>query len=161
MSEVITVGISDMKLTKGENTLVTFALGSCIGICLYEPILKIGALGHIMLPYSPNPENEKTPDKYADTCIKRTLEVLSQHNCLKTRLRAKIVGGAKMFDVKGDSAFGNIGARNIEAVKKVLGENRIPILAEDTGLNFGRTVYFRVQNGAVEVKSFNRELKIL
>lgn len=161
MSAMITVGISDMKITKGDETLVTFALGSCIGICLYEPILKIGALGHIMLPYSPNPANEKTPDKYADTCIKRMIQTLSQHNCPSNRLRAKIAGGAKMFEVKGDSAFGNIGARNIEAVKKVLGEYRVPILAEDTGLNFGRTVYFHVNNGSVEVKSFNRELKVL
>jgi len=66
-----------------------------------------------------------------------------------------------MFEVSGDSAFGNIGARNIEAVKKTLQEHRVTLFAEDTGLNFGRTVYFRTDTGAVEVKSFNRELKIL
>lgn len=161
MSEVIKVGISDMQITKGDNTLVTFALGSCIGICLYDPILKIAALGHIMLPYSPNPQMEKSPDKYADTCIKRMLEELAKMSCSKVRLKAKIAGGAKMFEVSGDSSFGNIGARNIEAVKKVLSQYGVRLYAEDTGLNFGRTVYFHAATGAVEVKSFNRETKIL
>ncbi|WMJ24226.1 chemotaxis protein CheD [Paludicola sp. MB14-C6] len=161
MSEIITIGISDMNITTAPNTLVTFALGSCIGICLYEPILKIGALGHIMLPNCPDIKNEKNVNKYADTCIPHMLEKLQGYQCQKTRLKAKIVGGAKMFEVSGDSSFGNIGARNIEAVKKVLQENRIQLYAEDTGLNFGRTVYFHVDTGAVEVKSFNRETKIL
>lgn len=161
MSEIITIGISDMKIGTAPDTLVTFALGSCIGICLYEPVLKIGALGHIMLPNSPDLKNEKSVNKYADTCIPHMLERLQFLQCQKARLTAKIVGGAKMFEMSGDTSFGNIGQRNIEAVKKVLQEYKIPIYAEDTGLNYGRTVYFHLDTGAVEVKSFNRETKIL
>lgn len=164
MSGLITVGISDMNITNStssSNTLVTYALGSCIGICLFDPILKIGALGHIMLPYSPNPQTEANINKYADTCIKGMLSKLTYMHCNIPKLTAKIAGGAKMFEVSGDSAFGNIGARNIEAVKNMLREYKVPLHAEDTGLNFGRTVYFHTDTGAVEVKSFNRPLKVL
>ncbi|MEG2813704.1 MAG: chemotaxis protein CheD [Oscillospiraceae bacterium] len=161
MSETITIGISDMNITNAGNTLVTYALGSCIGICLYEPILKIGALGHIMLPYSPEPESEITINKYADTCIRNMLQKLQNKGCMANRLKAKIVGGAKMFEVSGDSSFGNIGARNIDAVKKTLQFYHVPIVAEETGLNYGRTVYFHIDTGNVEVKSFNHPLKVL
>lgn len=161
MSDIITVGISDMNITTDPNTLVTFALGSCVGICLYEPVIKIGALGHIMLPNSNDIRGELNVNKFADTCIKHMIEKLQFLQCQKARLTAKIVGGAKMFNVSDDSAFGSIGSRNVEAVKRTLQEYKIPLYAEDVGENFGRTVYFHVSNGAVEVKSFNRETKIL
>lgn len=161
MSEFITVGISDMNIARGDQGLVTYALGSCVGICMYEPVLKIAALGHIMLPYSPNPQIETAVDKYADTCIKHMLTRLQALQCQKARLTVKIAGGAKMFAVSGDSSFGNIGERNVEAVKKVLQEYGLTLYAEDTGLNFGRTVYFYAPTGKVEVKSFNREIKVL
>ena len=161
MNTMLTVGISDMKIAQGENTIVTYALGSCIGICLYEPIYKIGALGHIMLPLSPNPQAEKSINKYSDTCIKNMLEQLQQKGCMKSRLIAKIAGGAKMFTVTGDSTFGNIGDRNAEAVRKVLSAYGIQIRAHDIGENYGRTVYFNTNNGEVQVKSFNKPIKIL
>lgn len=157
----ITVGISDMNVARGDDVLVTFALGSCIGICIYDTMSKTAALGHIMLPFSPNAKGEATPYKYADTCIPIMLNKLAQMNCPKATLTAKIAGGAKMFEISGDSTFGNIGQRNTDAVKQVLRENGVRIIAEDTGLNFGRTVYFHAADGKVEVKSFNRELKIL
>lgn len=159
MSNVVTIGISDMKIVKSMDSLVTYALGSCVGICLYDPVMKVGGLGHIMLPNYPvnNPNENKF--RFADTCIPRMLEEMERMGSFRRRVVAKIAGGAKMFDVSGDSAFGNIGARNIVAVKTCLQSFQIPICAEDTGLNYGRTVYFYTENGSMVVKSFSNGVK--
>ena len=92
----ITIGIADMKLAKGEGMLITYALGSCIGICLHDPMLKLGALVHIMLPI--NMEAGRTNVmKYADTGIKETLKQMEAMGARRTRITAKIAGGAKIF----------------------------------------------------------------
>lgn len=144
-----------MNIARGDNVLVTFALGSCIGICLFEPTKKMGALGHIMLPNSPDPRNEATVNKYADTCIPNMIKRLQRLGCNPANLIAKIAGGAKMFEVSGDSSFGNIGARNTVAVKESLRAHGIRLYAEDCGANYGRTVYFNTMSGQVLIKSFN------
>lgn len=159
MSSQITVGISDMNIARGDNNLVTFALGSCVGICLFDATRKMGALGHIMLPTSPDPKNEVTVNKYADTCIPNMLQRLQRLGCNPALLVAKIAGGAKMFEVSGDSSFGNIGERNVQAVRAILRSHNIRILADDTGLNYGRTVYFNTLSGIMTVKSFNHGVK--
>lgn len=156
MSNVITIGISDMQVAKCPDAFVTFALGSCIGICLYDSTLKIGALGHIMLPNYPVNNPNENKHRYADTCIPLMVQQMERMGCNRRRISAKIAGGAKMFDVIGDSNFGNIGARNIVAVKSMLNDMQIRVVAEDTGLNYGRTVYFYTENGSMLVKSFSQ-----
>ena len=114
----ITIGIADMKLAKGEGMLVTYALGSCIGICLHDPAIKLGALVHIMLPI--NMEAGRTNVmKYADTGIKETLKQMEAMGARRNRITAKIAGGAKMFET-GSTSLGNIGQRNIESVNTIL-----------------------------------------
>lgn len=160
MSEnLITIGISDMKVSAYPDAFVTFALGSCVGICLYDPVMRIGGLGHIMLPTYPvdNPNENKM--RFADTCVPLMLSEMQMKGCLRTRIVAKIAGGAKMFEVPDDAAFGNIGARNVEAVKNALTKANIKILADDTGANYGRTVYFYTENGSMVVKSFTMGTK--
>lgn len=154
MSEIVTVGISDIKIAGSPGALVTYALGSCIGICLYDAALKIGGLAHIMLPYLPANGSNRQSLRYADSCLPVMVRRMEEKGCLRSRLQAKIAGGAKMFSVADDSAFGNIGARNISAVKETLGVLNIRILAEDTGLDYGRTVYFYTETGMMVVKSF-------
>jgi chemotaxis protein CheD len=152
---MVTIGISDMKIAGNTDSLVTYALGSCVGICLYDAVLKIGGLGHIMLPTYPENNPKENKMRFANTCIPEMIAEMERWGSNRRRIVAKIAGGAKMFDVAGDSAFGNIGARNIAAVKSCLEEFRIPICAEDTGLNYGRTVYFYTENGIMVVKSFS------
>ncbi len=159
MSNVVTIGISDMKVVKCADSLVTYALGSCVGICLYDPTTKVGGLGHIMLPNYPVTNPKENKFRFADTCIPQMLDEMERLGCIRRRIVAKIAGGAKMFDVSGDSAFGNIGARNITAVKTTLQSFQIPIQAEDTGLNYGRTVYFYTEDGSMVVKSFSNGVK--
>jgi chemotaxis protein CheD len=159
MSNMFTIGISDMKIVKFDDSLVTYALGSCVGICLYDSVLRIGGLGHIMLPNYPESNPQENKYRFADTCIPEMIDQMEKMGCDRRRIIAKIAGGAKMFDVAGDSSFGNIGARNVMAVKSCLNRFGIPIRAEDTGLNYGRTVYFYTEDGTMVVKSFSYGIK--
>lgn len=110
MEKQLVVGIGDMKLGRQEGTIITYALGSCIGIALYDPMIKLGALVHIMLPERVN--SDANIFKYADTGVRETLRKLYAYGAVKHRMTAKIAGGAKMFDMKGkSSAMGNIGKR--------------------------------------------------
>lgn len=147
----ITVGISDLAVSKSPDVIVTYALGSCVGICLYDEKTKIGGLAHIMLPSSKevsiNTDNYK---KYADTGIEILLQELKKIGADINRLTAKIAGGAQMF---ASTKAMSIGERNVKAVKQILDIKGIKIIAEQTGKNYGRTVYFDTSTGNVEVKS--------
>lgn len=159
MSETVTVGISDMKILKSPDILVTYALGSCVGICLYDTITRVAGLGHIMLPNYPATSTSENKYRFADTCIPLMIRDMERLGCNRRRLEAKIAGGAKMFQVSGDSAFGNIGQRNVVEVKNMLAKYQIRILAEDTGLNYGRTLFFYAENGQMVIKSFSNGMK--
>ena len=155
MADKLIVGIADMKMAKGDGMLVTYALGSCIGICLYDPMPKLGALVHIMLPL--NLETGRThPLKYADTGIRDTLRQMVLRGANKSRITAKIAGGAKMFDVSGSSSLGNIGQRNIESVRIVLKKEGVRLLKEDVGGSVARTLLFDVSNGIGCVRSYGK-----
>ncbi len=159
MGNLIVVGISDYKLAKDPGVLVTYALGSCVGICIYDRRQKIGGLSHIMLPDSTMfTRGDINRMKFADTAIADMIDILVRKGAERRSLVAKIAGGAQMFKVQEDSQLGNIGERNIKSVKNALGELRIPILAEDTGLNYGRTVYFAMETGTMRVQSLNRNI---
>lgn len=155
MADKLIVGIADMKMAKGDGMLVTYALGSCIGICLYDPLPKLGALVHIMLPL--NLETGRThPLKYADTGIRDTLRQMVLRGANTSRITAKIAGGAKMFDVSGSSSLGNIGQRNIESVRIVLKKEGVRLLKEDVGGSVARTLLFDVSNGIGCVRSYGK-----
>nr|WP_319488388.1 chemotaxis protein CheD [uncultured Caproiciproducens sp.] len=159
MSDVFTIGISDMKVVRCADSLVTYALGSCVGICLYDSVIKVGGLGHIMLPTFPVNNPKENPFRFADTCIPEMILQMEKLGCSRRRIVAKIAGGAKMFEVADDSSFGNIGQRNVAEVKNTLSKLQIRIYAEDTGLNYGRTVYFYTDDGRMVVKSFSNGIK--
>ncbi|MCI8861367.1 MAG: chemotaxis protein CheD [Lachnospiraceae bacterium] len=155
MEKQLVVGIGDMKLGRQEGTIITYALGSCIGIALYDPMIKLGALVHIMLPERVN--SDANIFKYADTGVRETLRKLYAYGAVKHRMTAKIAGGAKMFDMKGkSSAMGNIGERNAQMVKRVLMQEGIRIVKEDTGANYARTMSIDLASGMVLVKTFGR-----
>ncbi len=148
----INIGISDLNIAKPPNILATYALGSCIGICLLDRTRSIGGLAHIMLPSSKEATKASdNPRRYADTGIAELIELMRRNGAITSALTAKIAGGAQMFKTSLETF--NIGSRNITAVKKVLASYRIPILAEDTGLNYGRTLFFDVATGTMQIKS--------
>ena len=160
----LTVGIADLKVGKVDDVLVTYALGSCVGICLYDPETKIAGLAHIMLPLSTEAGDSKgsiaqNGKRYADTGITELVQEMTMKGASRTRLVAKIAGGARMFATQ--SAVFNIGERNVAAVKKMLAAYRIRIIAEETGLDFGRTVFFHGDTGIMEVRAAAKGTKMV
>ena len=155
MNDKITVGIADMKIAQGSGILITYALGSCIGLCFHDPRLKLGALLHIMLPLNME-AGRKNPLKYADTGIRETLRQLEAKGASKSRLTVKIAGGAKMFEVNGGN-LGNIGQRNIESVHTILRKEGIRLMAEDVGGKVARTLLFDVASGQGCIRSYGRQ----
>ncbi len=144
------IGIADMKMAQGDGMLVTYALGSCIGICLYDQKIKLGALIHIMLPLNLETGRSNTM-KYADTGIRNTIKMMETKGASRARLTAKIAGGAKMFEIPGGT-FGNIGQRNIESVHMILKMEGIKLLKEEVGGTIARTLLFDVSNGMACVR---------
>ena len=159
MENKITVGIADMKMAQGSGMLVTYALGSCIGICLYDQKIKLAALIHIMLPLNMEPGRKNTM-KYADTGIRETLRMMEAKGASRSRITAKIAGGAKMFDT-GSSSLGNIGQRNIDSVKLNLKKEGIRLLKEDVGGTVARTLLFDVNTGLACIRSYGRKELII
>ncbi len=161
MSEVIKVGMADLNICKAPDVITTLGLGSCIGLTFYDPVSKVGGMVHYMLPDSTKVRNNGNIAKFADTGIEELLKRVLAAGANRGRLVAKIAGGAKMFEVSGLSDIGNIGARNAEAAKAKLKELGIRLVAEDTGLNYGRTVELHCDNGDYYIKSVGKPVKII
>lgn len=160
MSQEVNVGISDMKIVSAPEGLISYALGSCVGICIIDKAIQIAGMAHIMLPYS-NTGDKSNIFKYADTGISEMIRQMEGLGCLRTRMVAKIAGGAKMFDIKGNSTIGSIGDRNIAATKETLQKMKVKLLSEDVGENYGRTIIFDSNTGNLTIKSFGKNLKII
>ena len=161
MGVVIKVGMADLKTGKNPDVLTTLGLGSCIGIALWDPVTKIGGLAHVMLPDSTKIRNNSNIAKFADTGIAELVRQIEAMGVPKKRLVAKIAGGARMFEVSGSTSVGNIGEKNAIASKQKLQELGIPILAEDTGLNYGRTVELNCANGDYVIKAVGKPVKTI
>ena len=149
MSEIIKVGMADLKTCVSPDGVTTLGLGSCVGIAIRDPATKIGGLAHVMLPDSTAIRNGYLNiAKFADTGIVELVQQMEKIGAKRSRMVAKIAGGATMFSFQGgNSSMGQVGQRNVEATKAKLKELKIPILAEDTGANYGRTVIFYPETG--------------
>ena len=156
MGETIKVGMAELKTCVSPDSITTLGLGSCVGIALRDPVTKIGGLAHIMLPDSTAMRNSQCIAKFADTGIEELVSQMERLGAKRARMVAKIAGGATMFQFKTMSDTINVGQRNIEASKKKLSELNIPIIAEDTGLNYGRTVTFFPEDGQYVIKTVGK-----
>ncbi|MGL4368521.1 MAG: chemotaxis protein CheD [Spirochaetota bacterium] len=156
--QLINVGIADLRVAKSPDVLRTI-LGSCVGICLYDPEIKTIGLSHIML--ADQTTIEGAPGKYAGTAIPILIEQMVAAGADEKRIIAKIVGGAMMFKMADNSLMGEIGRKNVKRVKEVLSEYSISIVAEETGGDFGRTIDFFSEDGTVRVKSLGRPEKTI
>ena len=131
MSEMIRVGMADYKLCAPPDKISTLGLGSCMGVVIYDTKTKLCGMAHIMLPDSTKITHNQNRMKFADTCLLDMYHELLARGGLKENLRAKIAGGAKMF-----------AHHNNQAVRKFLQEKNIPIVADDSGKDFSRTIVF-------------------
>ncbi len=153
MSEIIKVGMADLAVCSGDDAVTTLGLGSCIGIAIRDTLSGIGGLVHIMLPDSKEIRNNDNRLKFADTGIEVLVEEIVKKGGNRGRLVAKIAGGAQMFAFGGKSDLIRVGERNALASKQKLSELKIPLLAEDTGATYGRTVIFYPKTGDYVIRS--------
>ena len=162
MGQMIKVGMADLKVCKAPDNLTTIGLGSCIGIAIWDPSTKITGLAHIMLPDSTSIRNNTNIAKFADTGIQKLYDDMIKMGANKSRMVAKIAGGAKMFEISGGNASGiNIGEKNAIASKAKLKQLGIPLKAEDCGLNYGRTVEIYSEDGKYLIKSVGKAEKAI
>ncbi len=159
MSE-IRVKVADLAVSKGDDVIATIGLGSCVAIMLYDRAAKIGGLAHILLPSEGLSRDRSNVAKFPASAVPVMVAEMKRLGS-KGPLTAKIVGGASMFAALLPSGGINMGERNIEATRGVLERNALPIVGEDVGGEYGRSVYFDLATGKVLVKSLkagNREL---
>jgi chemotaxis protein CheD len=161
MGEMIKVGMADLNICASPDAITTLGLGSCVGIVLYDPMVKIAGMVHIMLPDSTKILNNENKAKFADTGIDLLVKRMVEFGADRRRFIAKIAGGAQMFAFSNNSDMMRIGDRNVEATKLKLQSLGIPIKAEDTGANYGRTIEFYPENGVLLIKSVGKERKIM
>jgi chemotaxis protein CheD len=160
MSDLI-VGISDLKISnKVEDVLTTYALGSCIGIAIFDPIAHIGGLLHYMLPDSKldSVKAIENPEMFADTGIPLLFKSCYELGADKKRIVIKAAGGASILD---DTNFFRIGQKNIMAMRKIFWKNNVMIEKEDTGSNYNRTLRLEISTGKVFIRSSGGEMKEL
>ena len=159
MSE-IRVKVADLAVSKGDDVIATIGLGSCVAIMLYDRAAKIGGLAHILLPSEGLSRDRSNVAKFPASAVPVMVAEMKRLGS-KGPLTAKIVGGASMFAALLPSGGINMGERNIEATRSVLERNALPIVGEDVGGEYRRSVYFDLATGKVLVKSLkagNREL---
>ena len=151
----IVVGIAEMKFSNNpQDTLVTYALGSCVAVVIFDPVVKVGGLLHYMLPDSSLDAGKarENPGMFADTGVKLLFKSCYTLGAEKKRIITKVVGGASILD---NTNYFRIGEKNIMALRKIFWKNGVFIDREDTGKNYNRTVRLDIADGKVYVKSSN------
>lgn len=161
MAELIKVGMADYKIGSNPASIISYGLGSCVGIALFDPVTKVGGLAHIMLPDSTQARSAENPAKFADTAIPKMLDDMLRAGAVRTRITAKIAGGAQMFKFANATDIMRVGERNTESVKNVLKKLGLQLLAEDTGGNYGRTVELKLESGLYRIKTIDKGEKEL
>lgn len=142
-----------------KTTLITYSLGSCIGVSIWDPEVKVGGMIHYMLPESSiSPDKAKvTPAMFADTGIPRLFRAVYELGASKKRLQVKVAGGSQLLDDKGTF---NIGKRNYVMLRKLFWKNGVLISSEDVGGSISRTMKLDIGSGRVSVKTRNGEAEL-
>ncbi|AUS96351.1 chemotaxis protein CheD [Clostridium thermosuccinogenes] len=156
---LIKVGMADLRAASDPSILTTLGLGSCVGVALYDVYTKTIGLAHVMLPSSLQARNNSNVAKFADTAIVKLLEDMKKLGAKPNGIVAKLAGGAQMFSFAETSEMLRIGTRNVIAAKECLKELNIPVVAEDTGGNFGRTIELYSDTGILLIKTIGHGTK--
>lgn len=156
----IRVKVADYAVAT-SGMLSTIGLGSCVAIVLYDAAAAIGGLAHVLLPNESMSRDRSNPGKFPSTVVPLLVDEMRRHGAELRRIRAKIAGGASMFgNLIGTSGI-NIGERNVIAVRAALERAGIPLVADDTGSDYGRSVFFFLDDGRVEIRSLRRGSRVL
>ena len=164
-NNIVRIGMAQMFVGKAPGIITTIGLGSCVGVTLYDPINKVGGMLHLMLSDSTrfafSSRSSMNRAKYADTGIADMLEQMIEAGAKKENIVAKMAGGAQMFQISDVNDLLNIGDRNVEATRNILEELKIPLLGEDVGETYGRTVEIDLDNGELKIITVNRDIRII
>ncbi|MCL2605029.1 MAG: chemotaxis protein CheD [Defluviitaleaceae bacterium] len=161
LAGMIVVGMADLNAVKAPGSLTTLGLGSCVGVALYDARVKVGGLAHFMLPDSKQIQNNSNIAKFADTAIAQLIKDMERLGASRMNMKAKIAGGAQMFAFNATNDNLRIGDRNVEATLRLLRQYNIPLMAQETGANFGRTVELYADDGRFVIKAVGRGVKIV
>lgn len=160
MNEIV-VGIGDIKVVKGEGDIVTYALGSCVGVCMYDEVLGLGGMLHAMLPSAQNAKSKLKPEKYVDPGILHLYNRLEDMGADAEHLKVKLIGGAKMYEYNTSMRGVDIGTANVIKARSMLQNLGVSIVKEVTGGEVGRTVHFTPANGRVEIRSTDNRKEVI
>ena len=157
------VKIADLAVLKKDGVLVTVGLGSCVGIALYDDREKVAGLAHILLSDSSYFKNKADGNeaKFADTAIPVLINNMTKMGCNKNRLKAKIAGGSSLFAFNKKNNEKGVGEKNIEATRITLKKLNIPLISEDVGGNYGRTMRLFADSGKVVISTVGKGEKDL
>jgi chemotaxis protein CheD len=137
-----------------EPHLVTTILGSCVAVCLFDPVLRVGGINHYMLPLW-NGQGLASP-KYGNIAIEKLVDKMMSMGCNKNNIQAKVFGGGEVIETN-ITQF-NIGARNIKLAHEVLDELKIPILGQSVGGKLGRKILYNTETGEVKQKFIQKQI---
>ncbi len=157
----VMVKVGDLKVGTAGSTLLTLGLGSCVAVALYDALRKIGGLAHVLLPDPSHARSPGPPGRFASSAVDALLTMMIAEGADRSRIFARIAGGASMFENLAAAGTASLGARNVAAVKESLERARIPLRAQDVGGGFGRSVYFRLSDGRLLIRSIRRDDVIL
>lgn len=152
MTEIV-VRVADLAAAAGEAVLITLGLGSCVACVLHDPVAGAGGIAHVLLPSKTLARDHSNPAKFPETAVPLLVERLAALGAQQERLRARLVGGAAMFANISTPGVALMGERNLQAVREALKVARVPVVAEATGQDFGRSVYLFLPSGRLEVRS--------
>lgn len=158
--ETILIRMGEFMVVTNPVTLTCIGLGSCVGVTLYDSVLRLGALGHIVLPHRNGTKDRFKAGRFADSAIQTMIEGMEERGSQRRRIEAKVFGGANMFPHISSHDLFAIGERNVRAVKEELAQQRIQIVAQDVGGSIGRTIFFDLRHGTVRVRCAQREEKV-
>ena len=149
---LVEVGVGDLVIGQHPQRLLTLALGSCVGVALWDASTHRGGLAHVMLPAPTTVATEGTTGRFASTAVPELVSMLVQAGSARHHLRAKIAGGAAMF--RREATIAHIGQRNVAEVKRQLSLMSVPLVAEDTGETHARTVELFLDTGVLFIRSY-------
>lgn len=149
----LVVGVGEIACARDPEVLITQALGSCVGIALWDPRLMIGGMAHVMLPAAPGSDFTGRRHRFADLAVPDLFERMIDQGAGRRRIVAKIAGGASMF--RGESGLDTIGDRNVTAVRYQLERAGVRIVAADTGGSHARTIELSPSTGILLVRSYS------
>lgn len=149
----LVVRVAELRCGRGDDTLVTVGLGSCVAIMLHDAEARVGGMAHVLLPTPVLSRKDSNPAKFPQTAIPRLIELMVADGARPQRITARLAGGASMFAALAPPGTIQMGERNLVAARQVLNTHGVPLIAEAVGGDFGRTVRLRVCDGRVEVST--------